>query len=77
MQDNTTLTPIKLTFFAGVEILFEDEDMIQFVNESLSSIQLCLVLSHSEIQRNISKTIAPEVGSASGEGYTNICTIKA
>ena len=77
MQDNTPLTPVKLTFFAGVEILFEDEGMIQFVNESLSSIQLCLFLSHSEIQRNISITIAPGVGSATGEGYTNICITRA
>lgn len=49
-----------------VTVSFKGDEVIQFVNEELSSTQVCLILSHTELQREITVTVATEEGTASG-----------
>ena len=54
------------TLFLVVEVAFEG-DGTRFVNEEDTSIQVCLVLSHSDLEREITVTVAPREGSATGK----------
>lgn len=45
---------------------FTGDEVIQFVSEELSSTQVCLTLSHTELQRELTVTVATEEGTASG-----------
>ena len=51
---------------ADVHIGFTEDSMIRFVNESASEIQVCLILSHSNLEREITVTIASEEETATG-----------
>lgn len=51
---------------AVVTVSFKGDEVIQFVNEELSSTQVCLTLSHTELQRQITVTVSTEEGTASG-----------
>ena len=43
--------------------------MIQFIREDLSPKQICVALSHTNLERNIVVTISTEEGTASGNVY--------
>ena len=61
-----------LPIYIVVMVSFEGDDMIQFVSEDLSSKQVCVLLSHTELQREITVTVATEEGTASGNVYSYI-----
>ena len=45
--------------------------MVRFVNESLTSLEFCLVLSHSDLQRAVTLTLTTVVGTASGNACSH------
>ena len=51
--------------FTAVQVTFEGDE-IRFVDESSESIQVCLNLSHSDLQREITVTVFIEEGDANG-----------
>ena len=44
--------------------------MIQFISENASSKLICVVLSHTDLERDIVVTVSTEEGTASGNVYT-------
>ena len=44
--------------------------MIQFIREDLSPKQICVVLSHTDLERDIVVTVSTEEGTASGNVST-------
>ena len=49
-----------------VTVSFEGDEMIQFIREDLSPKQICVVLSHTDLERDIVVTVSTEEGTASG-----------
>ena len=49
-----------------VAVFFDGDGMIQFVNESLLLTEVCLNVSHTDLQREIVVTVATEEGTALG-----------
>ena len=52
--------------FTAVQVTFEGAEMVQLFNESSAVIRVCLNLSHSDLQREITVTISTEEGNANG-----------
>ena len=49
-----------------VTVSFEGDEMIQFIGENVSPKQVCVVLSHTDLEREIVVTVSTEEGTASG-----------
>lgn len=49
-----------------MQVIFEGAEIVQLFDESSAVIQVCLNLSHSDLQREISVTISTEERNANG-----------
>ena len=45
---------------------FEQNDTILFVAEDMPSLEVCIILSHTKLQRQVIVTVATEAGTAKG-----------
>ena len=59
--------------YVVVTVAFEGDTMIQFVNESLLFKEVCLNISHTNLQREIVVIVSTEEGTASGNTILALC----